>query len=187
MAGKKVEKKLYQEIEIPEGIEVSLENNILKMKKGDKDVSRRLHAFIKVNVADNKMILSSDRNRKIERKLFGTFRAHLNNMVKGLEEGFTYKLQISNVHFPMNVSHDKGNNKLVVKNFLGEKIDRIIPLVEGVDIKIDNEIIEINGHDIEKTGMVATSIEKGTRVRNKDRRVYQDGIFIIEKPGRTYL
>ncbi len=111
----------------------------------------------------------------------------MNNMVKGLEEGFTYKLQISNVHFPMNVSHDKGNNKLVVKNFLGEKIDRIIPLVEGVDIKIDNEIIEINGHDIEKTGRVATSIEKGTRVRNKDRRIYQDGIFIIEKPGRAYL
>ena len=53
--------------------------------------------------------------------------------------------------------------------------------------KIDNQIIEVDSYDIEKAGQVATSIEKGSKVKNKDRRVYQDGIFIIEKPGRTYL
>jgi large subunit ribosomal protein L6 len=187
MVEKKTEKKLYEEIQILEGIEVNLDGNILKMKKDDKEITRKMHSFMKLKIDDNKLILSADRNRKVERKLFGTYKAHIKNMIKGLEEGFKYRLQISNVHFPMNVSHDKANNKLVVKNFLGEKTDRIIPLIEGVGIKIDNEIIEVDSYDIEKAGQVATSIEKGSKVKNKDRRVYQDGIFIIEKPGRTYL
>jgi large subunit ribosomal protein L6 len=87
----------------------------------------------------------------------------------------------------MNVSHDKAENVLVVKNFLGEKVDRRIKLVEGVDVKVDKEIIELESHDREKAGQCAANIEKGTRVRNKDRRVFQDGIFIIEKPGRRFM
>ena len=87
----------------------------------------------------------------------------------------------------MNVSYDAGKNLFTIKNFLGEKKDRIINGIEGVDVKIDGEDVIVSGYDIEKTGQVATNIEKGAKVRNKDRRVYQDGIFIIQKPGRVYL
>ena len=62
MAGKKVEKKLYQEIEIPEGIEVSLENNILKMKKGDKDVVKQLLQRGKLLLAREVRYKNSTRN-----------------------------------------------------------------------------------------------------------------------------
>ena len=113
--------------------------------------------------------------------------AHIKNMIKGLTEGFKYKLQIANVHFPMNVSHDKENNELIIKNFLGEKQDRIVKLIPGVEIKVDKETIEIESFDIEKAGQCAANIEKGAKVRNKDRRIFQDGIFIIEKPGRSFL
>ncbi|MAG02427.1 50S ribosomal protein L6 [Candidatus Pacearchaeota archaeon] len=183
---KKKETKTYEEIEIPEGINVECEDHKLVMKKDDRVVERMIHPFIVLKIDGGRIIISTERDRKIERKLFGTNKAHIKNMIKGLEEGFTYKLKIANVHFPMTASHDKNKNELVVKNFLGEKKDRRIKLVEGVDIKISEDAIEINGWDIEKAGQVATNIEKGTRVRNKDRRVYQDGIFISEKPGRVY-
>lgn len=179
--------KLYEEIDIPKGISASVEEDVLIMKKNDKELKRKLIALIDVKVKGDKIIVSSDRVRKIERRLFGTFKAHVRNMIKGLEDGFMFKLQVANVHFPMNVSFDKENNEFVVKNFLGEKKDRRIKLLEGTDVKIDKETIEITSHDIEKAGDAATRIEKGTKVRNKDRRIYQDGIFIVEKPGRVYL
>lgn len=184
---KKKEKKLYEEIEIPEGITVNATRNEISMKKDDKELIRKTAPLINVKLDGNKIQISADRIRKNERKLFGTMKAHVNNMIKGLTEGFTYKLQVANVHFPMAVSYDKENNELVVKNFLGEKKDRRIKLVKDIDVKIDKEVIEVTSHDIEKAGQAATNIEKGTKTRNKDRRIYQDGIFITEKPGRVYL
>lgn len=181
------EKRLYEEIEIPDGIIVNVTRTDISMKKDDKEIVRKIVPLVNVKTEGNKVQISADRMRKSERKLFGTMKAHIKNMIKGLTEGFIYKLQIANVHFPMAVSHDKENNEFVVKNFLGEKKDRRIKLVKDVDVKIDKEVIELTSYDIEKAGQVATNIEKGTRVRNKDRRVYQDGIFIIEKPRRVYL
>lgn len=119
--------------------------------------------------------------------MFGTIIAHVNNMIKGLNENFQYKLQVAAVHFPVTLSHDKTTNELVVKNFLGEKKDRRIKLIEGVNIKLNKDIIELDSPDIEKAGQAAANIENGTKVRKRDRRIFQDGIFITEKPGVSYL
>ncbi len=184
---KKDAKELYEEIQIPNEISAEIREGFLILKKNDKEVKRKLNDLINFKIIENKIIISSEKNRRIEKRLFGTFSAHIKNMINGLTKGFIYKLQIANVHFPMNVIYNKEKNEIIVKNFLGEKKDRIIKLVPEVEVKIDKDIIELKGFDIEKTGHVATNIEKGTRVRNKDRRIYQDGIFIIEKPGRVYL
>lgn len=178
---------LYQEIELPEGITAEVVDDVLIVKKDDKEIKRKLVSLIDIEVKGNKIIISAVRSRKIETKLFGTFKAHVNNMIKGLNEGFEYKLRVSNVHFPMNVSFDSNSNKFTIKNFLGEKKDRIIDTIPGVDVKVDGENVVVTGYDIEKTGQVATNIEKGAKVKGKDRRIYQDGIFIIQKPGRVYL
>jgi len=184
---KKVKLDLIEEIEIPEGLSAEIDENMLTIRKGDKENKRKINTLIEVKIEGNRIILSCKRNKKTERKMFGTNKAHIRNMIKGLTEGFTYKLAIANVHFPMNVSFDKGKNSLIVKNFLGERKDRIIKLVDGPEVRVNKDIIEITYHDIEKAGDCATKIEKGTKVRNKDRRIYQDGIFITEKPGRIYL
>jgi len=187
MTEKKPHNKLREEIEVPEGITTSIEGDVLVMKKEDKELKRRLNPLVGLKIEDHKITIKARKSTRRDKKMFGTIKAHIKNMVKGLEEGFTYRLEIANVHFPMTVSHDKDSNELVVKNFLGEKTDRRIKLVEGVDIKTDKNEIEVSSFDIEKAGQTATNIEKGTRVRNKDRRIFQDGIFITEKPGRKFL
>ena len=188
-------KDLREEIEIPEGINANIDGDRIILKKveagsekseDDHELERRLDKRVETKIEGNKVILESKQTTKNDRKMFGTMKAHINNMVKGLTEKFKYKLQIANVHFPMNVSHNKENNTLVIKNFLGEKQDRIIKLIEGVNVKIDKETIELDSIDIEKAGQCAANIEKGAKVRNKDRRIFQDGIFITEKPGRKF-
>ena len=178
---------LKEEIEIPEGIDAFIENDELIIKKGQDQLGRKLNGLINVKVEGNKIVIESKKSTKRERKIFGTFKSHFKNMVKGLNEKFIYKLEAASVHFPMGVSFDKEKNELVIKNFLGEKTDRRIRIKKGVDIKIDKNIIEIESADKELAGQVAADIEKRTKPKNKDRRIYQDGVYIIEKPGREFL
>lgn len=183
----KMKTDIHEEIEIPEGINAVVENGWMIMKKNNDELRRRLNVLIDVKAEAGKIILEAKKASKREKKILGTMKAHLNNMVKGLSEKFKYKLQAVSAHFPMTVSVDKEKNELVVKNFSGEKTDRTIKLIPGVDVKVDKDIIEIESVDIEKAGQCAANIEKGARVTGKDRRVYQDGIYIIEKPGRVFL
>jgi len=178
---------LREEIEIPNGISASIEDKKIILKKGNEEVSRNPNPKIKIEVKDNKIILSSERATRKEKKVFGSIKAHIKNMINGFDNKFKYKLQVASVHFPMTLSHDKNTNELVVKNFLGEKKDRRLKILPGVDVKINKDIVELESNDIEKAGQSATNIEKGTKIRFRDRRVFQDGIFIIEKPGRSYL
>jgi large subunit ribosomal protein L6 len=184
---KKQKNKLFEEIEIPQGIGSIIENNTLIFKKGSNEIKRKLGSVINVKIEGNKIILDAEKSTKRERKMFGTTKAHVHNMIKGLTEGFRYKMQVSSVHFPITLTHDKGTNQLVVKNFLGEKKDRKIKLIEGVNIKLNKDSIELESFDIEKAGQAAANIENGTKVRKRDRRIFQDGIFITEKPGVSYL
>lgn len=178
---------LYQEIEIPESIQTEISENSIFLKRDDKKISRKFVSLINIKLEGNKIILKSTTKRKIEKKLFFTYVAHIKNMIKGLTEGFEYKLRISNVHFPIKASFNKDKNEFIIKNFLGERKDRIINIIKDVDVKINGEDVIVSSYDIEKAGIVAANIEKGSKVKNFDRRVYQDGIFIIEKPGRSYL
>ena len=117
-------KNLRQEIEIPEGINANIIGNELIMKKDNDELKRKLSSVINTNIEGNKIILDVKNSSKNEKKMFGTMKAHINNMIKGLEEKFRYKLQISNVHFPMTVKIDETKNELLINNFLGEKTDR---------------------------------------------------------------
>jgi len=178
---------LRKEIEIPKGIKADIEDHILTMKKENNELKRELTGLIDIRIEKNKIILEAKKATKRESKIFGTFTAHIKNMIQGLQEGFKYKLQAVSVHFPMTISVDKEKNELVIKNFLGENTDRRIKLIKGIDVKVDKDVIEIESADKELAGQMASNIEKGTKIRKKDRRVYQDGIYITEKPGRVFI
>ncbi len=180
-------KDLHLEIEIPEGINCEIKDNYVFVRKRENELKRKLNSLIDVFVKNGKIIIESEKPTRREKKIFGTTKAHIKNIIEGLKQKFKYKLQVCAVHFPMTVNFDKQNNILIVKNFLGEKSDRKIKIKQGVDINIDKDIIEIESIDKELAGQVAGDIEKATKVTKKDRRVFQDGIFIIEKAGRSLL
>ena len=103
-------------------------------------------------------------------------------MFKGANEGFEYKLKILYSHFPMKV--DVKEDNLVVDNFLGEKHSRKAKLIQGVEVKINGQDVNVTGIDKEKVSQTAANIEQATRIKNLDPRVFQDGIYITEKDGK---
>ena len=179
----KMKKPFEQQIEIPEKVEVILKEDVLEIKGPEGENSREFRTGkIKFKIKDNKIILSDEKATKKEKKMINTITAHIKNMIKGVLEKFEYKVKICFSHFPMTVELE--GNGATIKNFLGEKIPRKVSIPEGVDIKIEKEIITITSTNKELAGQAAANFEVATKIRSKDRRVFQDGIYIINKSGR---
>ncbi|MEK6936756.1 MAG: 50S ribosomal protein L6 [Nanoarchaeota archaeon] len=178
------EKKLFEEIEIPENVEVSLNNNILKIK-GPKGEIQKNFTPLKVELTkeNNNLKFSVHGLSRKSKDYLNSGVSIFDNMAKGVKDNFTYKLKICSGHFPMSVSVEK--NKVIIKNFLGEKVPRTANIIENVNVKVNGDIIVVESLDKEKAGQVSANIEIATKIRKKDRRVFQDGCFIIEKAGEN--
>lgn len=178
-----MKKEIFNHIEIPEGVEADIEGNLIKVKGKEGSVERefRINNLI-FEKKDRKIIIGHKNSTKKEKKLINTITAHVKNMFKGIQEKFDYKLKIASSHFPISV--ELKENNATIKNFLGEKIPREVKILEGVEVKIDNDIITIKSINKELAGQTAANFEKATRIKMKDRRVFQDGIFITNKSGK---
>jgi large subunit ribosomal protein L6 len=178
-----MKQKIEEKIQVPEGITCSLKDRYLICSKSGSELKRKMILpNITVKVSGNEIIFTSDKGNKNDLKVIRAHLAHIRNMFHGLNEKYTYQLESCNVHFPVTLKIDK--NKLIINNFLGEKVARTADIRPNVDVQIKGAKITITSHDKEAAGQTAANFEKATIVRNRDRRIFQDGIYIIEKPGR---
>ena len=178
-----MKKELFKEIEVPEGIEVKIDRNSLNIKGPEGNISKEFNTSkLELHFKEGKVIVGSKKATKNEKRMMNTIVAHVQNMIKGVQEKFEYELKICFSHFPITV--DIEGNNATIKNFLGEKIPRKSQIIEGSEAKIDKEFITVTSIDKELAGQTAANFEKATRVTSKDRRVFQDGIFIINKAGK---
>ncbi len=178
-----MKKQISQEIEIPEGVEANLEGNKLTVKGVEGENSREFKiGKINFEKKNNKIIISYEKATKKEKKIINTITAHIQNMIKGVQEKFEYKLKICSSHFPMTVKIEENN--VIIKNFLGEKIDRKTTIPEGAEVKVDKDIITITSTNKEIAGQAAANFEMITKIKNRDKRIFQDGVYIIDKAGR---
>lgn len=174
---------MKNEITIPEDVEAEIHQNNLTLK-GKEGKNFREFNFGKINLEkkDKKLILSCEKATKKEKRIINTSAAHIKNMIHGVQKKFEYKLKICSSHFPMNVKIE--GDYAVIKNFLGEKVDRKVELPKNIEIKIDKDMITILSTNKELAGQAAANLEKVTKIRKRDKRVFQDGIYILNKSGR---
>ncbi|MEK6830325.1 MAG: 50S ribosomal protein L6 [Nanoarchaeota archaeon] len=178
-----MKKEIIQKIKIPEGIEVEVNGSLLRVKGPEGENFREFKTdkliFEKKN---DEVIIGNKKATKKEKKMINTIKSHVKNMIDGVQKKFEYKLKICYNHFPFTVEI-KGN-EAIIKNFLGEKIPRKLKIPGGVDVNIDKDIVKVKSSNKELAGQAAANFETATRIRLRDRRVFQDGLFIIDKNGR---
>lgn len=171
-------------IEIPNGVNVTIDLNTATIKGPKGEVTRTLNdPKIAVKSEGKNITIETPRDTKHERRLIHSFVAHLKNAFKGVQTPYKYKLKICSGHFPMNVSVSA--ETLIIKNFLGEKSPRTLKLKKGVIVKVSGDTIEVESADIDLAGQQASDIEAATHKRNRDLRVFQDGIYLTEKAGES--
>lgn len=175
--------KIEESVKLPEGVQVKVVNSEVQIKGPQGEVKRTFISLMcSIDSKDNKISVYSKRDTKKEKKELYAFIAHIKNMIKGVKTPYLYKLKICSSHFPMNVS--VSGNKFSVKNFIGEKLPRELQIHQNVEVKVSGDEIVVKSCDKELAGETASNIELLTNIKSKDRRVFQDGIFISEKPAK---
>lgn len=167
-------------IDIPDGTEFNVDNFKVSVKgpKGnlEKDFfSPLFRNEITIRKDNNKIFLSTKSEKRKIKSMLGTIESHIKNMFKGVTEGFTVKLKIIYMHFPMKV--DVSGKKVIISNFLGERVPRKAKIVGDCKVDIKDDIITVTGIDKENVGQTAANMERATWIKARDRRVFQDGIF----------
>ena len=179
-----MKKEFIQKISIPEGIEVEINANLIKVTGPEGENSREMNVTgLIFEKKDNEIIIGNKKATKKEKKMINTIKAHINNLIQGVQKKFEYKLKICYNHFTFSVEIKEKEG--IIKNFLGEKIPRRLKIPEGVNVKVEKDIITISSQNKELAGQTAANFENATRIKSRDRRVFQDGLFIIEKNGRA--
>jgi len=108
---------------------------------------------------------------------------HVRNMITGVTKGFEYKMRFVYAHFPINAAIVQNGAGIEIRNFLGEKIVRRVPMLTGVKVghsDAKDEIV-LTGNDVELVSRSASLIHQSTLVKNKDIRKFLDGIYVSEK------
>ena len=169
-------------VTIPEGVTADYsEDGVVTITGPKGSLNRQFNSTsVAIHQEGGALIVRADLPRRKTKALAGTWNAHLNNMIKGVTEGFTYNLKAFYSHFPMTL--EVKGREFVVNNYFGERVPRRANILSGVDVKVNNKVeVVVTGIDKENVGQTAANIERCVVVKNRDRRVFQDGIYLLNK------
>jgi large subunit ribosomal protein L6 len=170
-------------VDLPAGVQARLDKDILILKGPHGEVHRPVPlGALRVTPEGHTVTLTLlvPSERKKARSLINTWERHVANMARGVTLGFEARMKVVAAHFPMKVAVK--DHSVVIENFLGEKYPRTAHILPGVEAKVDGEFVVLSGSDIERVGQSAANIERTTKIRDYDPRVFQDGIYIVDKP-----
>ena len=171
-------------IDLPEGVGDRTNGNTVTLAKDGKSLSREFrHQSVESRQADSASEVFCNLPRRADKAIAGTWAAHLRNMVRGVDEGFEYRLKAVFSHFPMSLKVEGQN--VTISNWFGEKVPRVAKLPwtpAEVEVRVENKTdVIVKGADREKVGQSAANIERACKIKKRDRRVFQDGIYIVSK------
>jgi large subunit ribosomal protein L6 len=172
--------KFQDEVIIPEGVKLTLNKHMLSFV-GPLGKTHKSFRTIPVNIeiVENKVILNAIGSRKKDYAILHTARSIIRNICEGLVEGYTIKMKIVYSHFPITVKVE--GKKILIENFQGERAPRVTKSVGNTKVIPKGEDVILTGEVWTDITQSAANIELKSKVKNKDHRVFLDGIYVFEK------
>lgn len=158
-----------QPIQIPENVEVKLDDDLILIKGSKGELKQKLHPDIEIEVKDKKVMVKLKESAK-NTAIWGTFRSLVANMIKGVTEGFEKKLIFEGVGYKANVE----GKKLVLNLGYSHPIEVEAP--QGIEFKVERNAIIVSGINKQLVGEIAANIRskrkpepyKGKGIRYED-------------------
>ena len=172
--------KFQTEVIIPEGIKIIQNKNMLKFE-GPLGKTFKSFRSIPVNIEinENKVLLKAIGSKKRDYSILHTSRSIIRNICEGLIEGYTIKMKVVFAHFPITVKVE--GKKILIENFQGERAARTTKIIGNTKVIPKGEDVILTGEVLTDITQTAANIELKTKVKNKDHRVFLDGIYIYQK------
>jgi large subunit ribosomal protein L6 len=179
MSIKQVE-KLQEELIIPQGVKITKNKNMLKFEGPlGKTYKNFKNIPVEIVINENKINLKAMGPRKKDYSVLHTSHSIIRNICEGLIKGYTIKMKIVFAHFPITVKVD--GKKILIDNFQGERSSRITHIMGNTKVVPKGEDIIITGEVWNDVTQTAANIELSAKVKDKDHRVFMDGIYVYEK------
>lgn len=168
-------------LEIPEGVEIKNDNNLLTVKGPKGELTRQFHQDMTIKIENNVLTVERPSDHKEHRALHGTTRSLIGNMVDGVHAGFEKTLEIQGVGYRA----QKQGNKLIMNAGYSHPVE--IEHIEGIEIEVPaNTKVIIRGIDKELVGAVAANI-RAIRPPEpyKGKGIRYAGEHVRRKEGKT--
>ena len=168
-------------IEIPQGVEVKINENNVTVKGPKGELSRSIDPQMIVKVEENQVTVNRPNDSKLAKSLHGTTRSIIFNIVEGVKNGFEKALEIQGVGYRAQLQ----GKKLVVNAGYSHPVE-IVP-EEGIEVEVPtNTRIVIKGYDKEKVGALAANI-RAIRPPEpyKGKGIRYEGEYVRRKEGKT--
>ena len=167
-------------VEIPSGVTVTIDNNIISVKGPKGELNQRVSPLVSVNIEEKIVSISQVENSRDAKAIFGTTRSLIANMVQGVTQNFSKDLLIEGVGFRATV---KGQ---LIDLELGYSHPIEHPIPDGVDVTVaDNVKIHVEGPDKQKVGQLAAEIKHYYPVEPyKGKGVRIVGEYVRRKEGK---
>ncbi len=166
-------------IKIPDSVTATQDQGSVKIKGPKGELARPFRSDIAITIANGEISLEPRRLSLESRALWGTYAAHLKNMIKGVTEGFEKKLIIEGVGYRAALAGD------TLTMTLGYSHPIILKVPKGLTLKVEKNILTINGSDRELLGQFTATIRDWKRPDPyKEKGIRYDGEVVRRKQGK---
>lgn len=168
-------------IEIPAGVEVSIEGQTVTVKGPKGTLTRNIHKDMVVTIEGNQVVVTRPSDEKLHKSLHGTTRSVIANMVEGVTKGFQKNLELVGVGYRA----VKSGNKVTLSLGFSHPVELVPDAGIEIDVPAPNKLV-VSGIDKEQVGTVAASIR---RIREpepyKGKGIKYENEKIRRKVGKT--
>jgi large subunit ribosomal protein L6 len=167
-----------QPLQIPAGVTISIAEGVLEVKGPKGNLSRPVRDDVTFAIEGDVLTLTPGKT-DLAPALWGTYAAHVRNMVKGVTEGFEKVLEIEGVGYRAEV---KGND---LSMNLGFSHPVILAIPAGITAEVVKSVITLKGYDLEALNQFAANVRKVKKPEPyKGKGIRYRGEFIIRKQGK---
>ncbi len=166
-------------VEIPQGVDVTIEKNVVTVKGAKGELTLPLHHSVDVEITDGTLKVTKKNESKIAAAMWGTTTRLIANMITGVSQGFSKKLELSGVGFRMALKGKK------LDMALGFSHPVVVDIPDDLDVAVDGMTLTVSGIDKQRVGQFAAEIRALKPVEPyKGKGFRYEGEHVRRKEGK---